>query len=205
VPAACASCHTGVEEVSVPVFGLVFSHGTHLNRKMTCEACHSNARRHGELIATKTSCAACHHQDPKADCGTCHEVQKVIYRGGTYAGLAIKPDTMAQSEVGCGDCHLNDRKSVVMPDGAKCAACHDESFKKTLVDWQTETMDLFKALASAIQTRKSAALGPESRAALETADRTLKALQTDGSSGVHNHAFIKETLSNLLKKVQALK
>jgi len=205
VPAACAGCHTGVEDVSVPAFGLIFSHGKHLSQKMPCEACHSNARRHGELVATKTSCASCHHQDPKADCGRCHEAQQNAYRGGTYAGLKVEPDPMAQSDVGCGDCHLNDKKAVTRPDGAKCASCHDESFKKTLADWQTETRELIKAVASAIQIRKAAGVSPESRAILEASEQTLKALQADGSSGVHNHAFAKETLSNLLKKVKSLK
>jgi len=40
---------------------------------------------------------------------------------------------------------------------------------------------------------------------LEASEQTLKALQTDGSWGVHNHSFIKETLANLLKKIESLK
>ncbi len=205
VPATCAACHTGVEEVSVPAFGVVFSHRAHLENKMTCENCHSNARRHGELTATKASCAACHHQDPKADCGRCHETQKTIYGGGALGGLKVDPDAMAQAGVSCADCHLNEAKAVVRPAGAKCEACHDKTYGKMLADWESETAGLIKSLAAAIRGTNESGLGAESRQALETARQIVAALEADGSSGAHNHEFIVASLNSLIQRLKSLK
>jgi hypothetical protein len=205
VPSACAKCHTGVEGVSKSVFGLVFPHGPHLAQKMSCDACHSNARKHGEFTATKTSCAACHHQDAQASCGRCHEVQKAIYQGEPYAGLKIPKDAMAQAGVDCRDCHLDDKKAVIRPGGDKCLACHDEAFKQTFSEWQKEARNLFDSLAAAIKSKRALGLSPEERSLLDSVEQTLSVFQAEGSSGVHNHDFIKETLTGLEKKMQFLK
>jgi nitrate/TMAO reductase-like tetraheme cytochrome c subunit len=205
VPAACAGCHTGVEDVSVPAFGLVFSHGIHLGRNMACQACHSNVRKHGELTATKASCASCHHRDAQASCDRCHALQQAFYQGGAAAGLQIPGDIMAQGGVDCKDCHLDQAKAVVRPDGAKCTACHDQTYAASFSKRQKETKDSIARLTSLIAARKSRNPSAEEKAALDSAEQILGALNLEGSSGVHNPAFIQGTLANLEKKLQSFK
>jgi nitrate/TMAO reductase-like tetraheme cytochrome c subunit len=205
VPAACASCHTGVEDVSAPVFSVVFSHRTHLGQNLTCEACHSSIRKHGELTATKASCATCHHRDAKASCVGCHEIQKTIYQGGTASGTQVPGDAMSQAGVDCKDCHLDQAKAVVRPDGAKCVSCHDETYGATFAKWRKGTRDAASRLTSLVSERKSQNPTTEEKAILEAAEQFLDVLTRDGSSGVHNQAFIQGHLAGLEKKILSFK
>ncbi len=203
VPPACASCHTGVEDVSAPVFGVVFSHRTHLNQNLTCQDCHSNTRRHGELTATKASCAGCHHTDAQASCSACHVTQKAFFEGGTVAGLTVPADVMAEAGVDCKACHLNASKAVSRPDGAKCASCHEASYAETLAQWQTETRAAISRLAASAAGLKARGLTDPEKAALDSIARFLDSLAVDGSSGVHNQAFVRSQLAALEKRLQA--
>lgn len=205
VPAACANCHSGVEDVSVPVFSVVFSHRTHLGQSLTCQACHSNVRKHGELTATKSSCATCHHRDAQASCVKCHEIQKAFYQGGVAAGTQLPEDAMSQAGVDCKDCHIDQAKAVVRPDGSKCVSCHDETYVATFVKWQKETRESVARLTALVAERKTQNPTVEEKVVLESAEQFLDSLTRDGSSGVHNPAFIQGQLAGLEKKLQSFK
>jgi nitrate/TMAO reductase-like tetraheme cytochrome c subunit len=71
VPSQCANCHTGIEERSVYVFQMQFNHERHIvSAGLKCNRCHSNQRKHGELVVNRQDCMNCHHQ--VKDCGNCH-------------------------------------------------------------------------------------------------------------------------------------
>ncbi len=74
VPDGCSKCHYGVEMVTVDAFGEKFSHKRHLiSAELKCEKCHSNAKKHGELIiSSKDECLECHHSEQR-DCEDCHD------------------------------------------------------------------------------------------------------------------------------------
>jgi hypothetical protein len=205
IPTLCANCHAGVEEVTAEIFGMTFPHKKHLiDEKIPCSACHSNARAHGEFIATKKSCASCHHKDINADCGSCHELQNTFYKGGELNGLDIPMGIMAEAEVACVDCHLADNNQIYRSDKDKCAECHDEDYAEMHTEWQSAVKESITALTDAIEKKRSLPLTPQGKGILREAEIKLQKILLDGSSGIHNYMFIEETLANLRKNIESL-
>jgi nitrate/TMAO reductase-like tetraheme cytochrome c subunit len=202
----CLTCHAGIEEIQRTVFGLKFPHRSHLvQQNLACSTCHSNARTHGEFVATKKTCAGCHHQDPKKDCATCHALQKTIHDGGTLDGVAVAKDTMSEAGIDCAGCHVDPKKGIVRPDGGKCVECHGkEEYGKTFGEWQSSIKGLTTDLEAALrEARKSARSGDEKRQ-IERTEDFLKKLTFDGSWGVHNYAFTEDYLTRALKTIKSL-
>lgn len=205
IPTQCSNCHSGIEEINRQVFGLDFPHKKHLaEQKMNCSACHSNARTHGEFIATKQSCATCHHQDPKKDCGQCHVLQKTVYEGGELHGDSVPRDMMAEAGVGCSDCHINNKKQIFRSDSTKCAECHEEEYKSMFNEWQSSTKQLMSSLSILLREKKKLSLTADERAQLQSIEKTLGKIKLDGSSGVHNSIFHEEILTKLIKHIKSL-
>jgi nitrate/TMAO reductase-like tetraheme cytochrome c subunit len=201
---ACLNCHSGIEEISIPVFGLKFPHKNHVaTLNLDCAACHSNAKKHGELTATKTSCAACHHKDVKKDCSACHTTQSLIYKGGPFGTTTVTRDVMAEAETACTACHLDKSRRIVRPDAAPCVECHEKGFDKTFADWQATTRSLQAEVRAAINGAARAGLGEEQKAQRAEIELILKTIEQDGSSGIHNHAFAAAALKDALKKIQS--
>jgi hypothetical protein len=204
LPSQCAACHAGIEEINTSIFGMIFPHKSHLvARKIECAICHSNARKHGEFIATKQSCATCHHKDAQKDCGSCHSLQKTLFDGGALLeGVDVPKDTMSEAKVSCTDCHQDEKGKVVRPLPAKCADCHEESYAKTREEWQGTTKNLLNSLRAALAKMKSLALSEEEKSEIQRAEQLLQKIESDGSAGVHNFVFIEDVLTSLLKKVK---
>jgi nitrate/TMAO reductase-like tetraheme cytochrome c subunit len=204
-PNACSTCHAGIEEVSRPVFGLTFPHRAHVVRqKMDCTACHSNEKRHGELTATKASCAPCHHKAPAKDCGSCHAVQKTVYRGGVSGGLTVPREVMSAAEIGCAECHLDKAKAVRRPGADVCVACHGEDQYRAVAEDQKAAVrrgldDLKAALHQAYRNRPAAAQS----AAVRKAEDLIRMAESDGSGGAHNAPFFKSALAAAASEVRA--
>jgi nitrate/TMAO reductase-like tetraheme cytochrome c subunit len=204
-PGACSQCHAGIEEINVEVFGLSFSHKPHVvGKKMECGLCHSNSRRHGELVATKTNCAACHHENEKADCGSCHVVQKALYAGGEIAGLTVPKDIMAEAGVDCTGCHELKAGRAGRPDAGVCVGCHEESYRKTFAEWRQAYRELRDGLETAIAAKKKTSLSKEGQARLAEAEGELRRLDPDGSSGIHNSQFLQDLLTKLSKEISSI-
>jgi hypothetical protein len=204
-PNACSTCHAGIEEVAGPVFGLTFAHRAHVvGQKMDCAACHSNAKRHGELTATKAFCAPCHHKAPAKDCGSCHAVQKVVYQGGASGRLSLPRDRMAEAEVACADCHLDKAKAVRRPGADVCVACHGEDKYKAVAEdekaaFRRALADLKAALHQAYRNRPAAAAS----AAVRKAEELLRLAESDGSGGAHNVPYFGSALAAAAAEVRA--
>ena len=200
---ACLACHSGIEEISIPIFGLKFPHKNHVQTlALTCAACHSNAKKHGELTATKASCAVCHHKDVKKDCSACHTTQSLLYKGGQLGTTKVAKDVMAEAETECAACHVSKTGQVVRPDAAPCVQCHEKGFEKTFEEWRTTTRSLLAEARTALAGVKTASLTEEQKAQRAGIETVLAALEQDGSSGVHNHAFAAAFLRDALKKIQ---
>ena len=205
VPTQCSQCHSGIEEIESEIFGLQFAHEPHiLKAKMECSSCHSNVRIHGEFTSSKKQCASCHHAEPKQDCGSCHALQKAFYEGGQVEGWEIPRDMMAEAEVGCTDCHLDDGGRIFRSNAAKCVSCHEEVYEETFTDWQRSFRDLQNQLLESLRQKKNEPLTPESKAELAKIERTLAKLLEDGSLGVHNFVFMEEILTTLGKKIKPM-
>ncbi len=205
-PNACLNCHAGIEEMSPAAFGLTFPHRNHIIKQgMACAACHSNARRHGELTATKSSCAACHHEEPdKKDCGHCHSLQKTLYDGGPFEGLTVPKDIMAEAGADCAACHVDGAKKVVRPDAAACAACHDEAYRGTFEEWRTTVSRLLSEARAGLHELYKRPLIDAEKAQVRSIEKGLEALELDGSRGIHNFVFAEEFLTNAVKTIKSL-
>ena len=204
-PNACLSCHAGIEEITAPAFGLEFSHGRHtVGQKLECATCHSNARRHGELTATRSSCASCHHQKPQKSCGQCHALQKTFFEGGALGEDTVPKDMMAEAGTACSDCHLDEAKKVVRPDGGACVACHDENYRKTFTEWRDAVRGRTERIRAALHDLYKRPLTDAGKAGVAKIEKALETIGLDGSSGVHNYLFVDEYLTKLEAQIKAL-
>jgi nitrate/TMAO reductase-like tetraheme cytochrome c subunit len=200
----CLTCHAGIEEINRPVYGVIFPHKNHVAiQNLSCATCHSNAKKHGELVATKAKCASCHHEDPTKDCGGCHTIQKSLYEGGPFQGLTAPKDIMAEAETECAACHVGADKKVVRPTAAACVECHDKDYEEIFVDWQTSAKKAMAELGAALAALDRKGLSGERRAQAAAYDRLLTAFEQDGSLGIHNNAFVTETLDKALAAVKS--
>jgi hypothetical protein len=201
-PNACLNCHQGIDETTVPAFGMNFPHKKHVAvQDMACSKCHSNAKKHGELIATKPFCATCHHKDTKKDCGGCHGLQQILYRGGTVNGAKVEKDVMAEAETDCAACHVNKQDQVIRPTAAPCVGCHDKNYEKTFADWRAGIKKMMDDARTSLRAVNRAALSDAQKADCAALETLLLTLERDGSLGVHNHPFAEQALSNALKKI----
>ena len=204
VPGQCSQCHAGIEEIDAEIFGVSFPHKPHLlGQKMDCGVCHSNAKRHGEFVSSKMACAACHHQDNGRECGSCHALQKTIYEGGPLNGWSVPKDMMAEAGVSCNGCHQVEKSRVSRSDASTCAACHEEGYKQTFVDWQTAFKNARSNLEESLREKKKRSLTREEKALIAEAENALRRLDLDGSSGVHNSQFVEEALTTLGQRIKS--
>ncbi len=204
-PNACLNCHAGIEEIRTSAFGLDFSHGRHtVAQKLDCATCHSNARRHGELIATQASCASCHHQKPEKGCGQCHALQKTIFEGGALGEETVPKDMMAEAGAKCSDCHLDEAKKVVRPDGAACVACHDEAYRQTFSEWRDGVNGRVERIRAALHVLYKETLTDAAKEAVGKIERALETIRLDGSAGVHNYLFVDDYLTKLEAQLKSL-
>lgn len=204
-PNACLNCHAGIEDVAASAFGLPFSHRTHaVGRALDCGTCHSNARRHGELTATKASCAPCHHEPLKKSCPDCHQIQKTLFEGGTLGQVAVPKDMMAEAGTSCTGCHLDKAKKIVRPDAGACVACHEESYRATFDEWRGTVRRRVDEIRSALHALYKRSLTPSEKVEAGKIEDTLRTVELDGSSGIHNFMFFDDTLTKTAAAVKLL-
>lgn len=204
-PGQCSQCHAGIEEINSEVFGMSFPHKTHVvGRKMECGLCHSNSRRHGEFTGSKKSCAACHHQDAGKDCGSCHVVQKALYEGGAFGDWEAPKDIMAEAGADCDACHERRGGGISRSDAAGCVNCHEESYKDTFAEWQTTYKELRAGLEAALAEKKKQGLSREGKIRLAEIESSVRKLDQDGSSGIHNSQFIQDILTKLTREIKSI-
>ncbi len=199
IPGECSECHAGIEEINAEVFGVQFTHKSHVvGQNMGCGACHSDARRHGEFISSKNACAAsCHHQKGESRCGRCHELQKTLYEGGSLNGWIAPQDMMAEAGVACPDCHELKENRIDRSGSSTCIRCHEKGYQEIFTQWQASFEDLVASLKSSLQTKKNLGLKKDVKTQLGDTERMLRKLDLDGSRGVHNSQFIEDLLTKL--------
>jgi len=204
-PNACLTCHAGIEDVAASAFGLAFSHRKHvIGQALDCARCHSNAVRHGELTATKASCAPCHHEPLKRGCAECHPLQKTVYEGGALGGLQVPKDMMAEAGAACVDCHLDKAKKVVRPGGEACVACHDEGYRATFGEWRDSIRRRADEIRTGLHAVYKRTLTDAEKTEAGKIEEALRTIDLDGSVGVHNYAFLDDTLTKMTAAVKLL-
>ena len=206
IPTQCSNCHAGIEEINTQVFGLTFPHQNHLvQQNIECSSCHSNARKHGEFIATKQGCARCHHQDSEKSCDSCHQLQATLQKGGELAGQEVPQDMMSEAEVECIACHLDENDQVIQATKNSCIECHDDDYGEMYSEWQDTVKSLIQSFTNLSKAKKKLSLTKEERAQIRDMEKFVTKIQLDGSSGVHNYMFIEETLTSFKGRLESIK
>jgi len=206
-PNACLTCHAGIEDITAPIFGVTFSHRIHaVGQGLDCSRCHSNAVRHGELTATKASCAPCHHepQKTKKTCAACHPLQKTLYEGGSLGADEVPKDMMAEAGTVCADCHLDQAKKVIRPDGGACVACHDESYRAMFGEWRETIRRRVEEIRASLHAVYKRALTDDEKAEAGRIEEILRTVDLDGSVGIHNYMFLDDYLTKTAAAVKVL-
>ncbi|MBW7996637.1 MAG: hypothetical protein FVQ81_08755 [Candidatus Glassbacteria bacterium] len=206
IPGECASCHEGVEdEVIETADGLRFDHGVHLNAdSLSCRNCHSNMRRHGEMVMSRDNCLSCHHEkmaiEQGAECANCHATQLEVYSGRALgAGM---PDIMYEAELECSQCHTGDESEVVRSDADICIACHGEGYDEILTTWQETTAGLLLQLDALLGRADGMQLSAQQHRLLSRARDIRNLFTVDGSRGVHNSMLAEEYLSEAVGSLE---
>lgn len=199
IPNECSSCHTGIQEVTKTIFGKQFSHNVHIVKQhVQCNKCHSNDKKHGELIISFNTCNSCHHTEAKTNdaCAKCHGLIAQVYNG-TLEGKNT-PDIMKAGGVGCVDCH-NDKGSIVKPNEKICAKCHDAEYSKMMLDWKSDIKKLSGTLNDML-SKNSAELNGDANA-VNDAKSLVKRINSNPSLFAHNYDLLSTLLSEKKKKL----
>lgn len=205
IPTECSNCHAGIEEISTPVYGVTFSHRTHLlEKKISCSTCHSNAPEHGQLIVSQKNCNECHHQKINPECHNCHKIQKSFYGGGSIAEQRVPPDMMSEAGVVCTDCHLNSQNQIIRPSENKCLDCHEKDYVQLSRSWKNHIKNLIQKVEGSFSKIRKIKLQPAQKSQLSNMEKIYNNIIKDGSMGIHNYLFIEETLSSMAKKLENL-
>lgn len=194
LPSECANCHVGAEVITTSFEGMTFSHRNHVvGRDISCQTCHSNVSRHGELAISKQQCNSCHHDEDRVDdlsnCQTCHEKQAAFY-SGRYMDADL-PDMMFEEDIFCEDCHWTGDR-IEKPEPSVCVDCHDEDYADMPGEWRSEVQSL------AVQLRSTLNALPEdarSGATYRRANQLLEDLDDGAARGVHNFELTVELLT----------
>ena len=111
---------------------------------------------------------------------------------------------MAEAGTTCSDCHLDEAKKVVRPDGGACVACHDENYRKTFTEWRDDVRGRTERLRAVLHDLYKRPLTDAGKTGVAKIEKALETIGLDGSSGVHNYMFIDEYLTKLEAQVKAL-
>ena len=124
----CLACHEGIETQRGEMFGRAFAHEKHVvGARLQCQSCHRphEERAPGEIVRYGPGgCESCHHQNPKAECLTCHagirEHTVKSFRGDFDHKMHL--DDAGKT---CADCHDLTTAPPTLKKTA-CAECHEK-------------------------------------------------------------------------------
>ncbi len=111
---------------------------------------------------------------------------------------------MFEAEVECTGCHLSPQNQIYRSDRNKCVDCHEEDYSDIFLEWQKSVKDLIRSLNTSLKERKKLSLPKEEQAQLLNIEKSLKNIELDGSSGIHNYLTIEEMLTNSRKTLELI-
>jgi Zn ribbon nucleic-acid-binding protein len=204
IPNECFSCHSGIQEISKTIYGMKFSHNLHLvKNRITCVKCHSNTKKHGELVVTKDNCNSCHHTKVNSDddCSKCHHIQNQVYNGN-YMGKS-QPDYMKSGNVSCIDCH-SDAVRIKKPGNEICLKCHNNSYKDMAVDWKNDINKLIKEAEEYLKKLKEN-IDSEDKVVFNELKKLVNDVVSRPSLYVHNYDLLSSLFTEKIKKLKKYK
>lgn len=196
VPSECKNCHYGQEEIDVETFGINFSHNIHIvNNHLLCSKCHSNMRRHGELIVNRNACLSCHHTQEEVNCEQCHELQAQFYDGTVKLISEVIPDVMYEEDVECLSCHEGVVEPIEKATGEHCLNCHDSDYKDLFVEWEHDTDNSINNINDKLFSMNKENLSESDKNEVERIRYGIDIIGKDGSNGAHNIVLVEQILS----------
>ena len=111
---------------------------------------------------------------------------------------------MFEAEAECTDCHLGSQNQIVRSDANKCLDCHEEGYEEMFVEWQSSVRELINSLKVSLKETRKISLTQEEKTQILNIERTLRSIELDGSSGIHNYLAIEELLTNFQKIIKSL-
>ncbi len=198
---ACNKCHRGFLDAESKIYNIDFSHRRHLPRAVTCNYCHSNSNKHGEIISDRAGCIGCHHKKTDSACATCHRIQDQFIKGVALIGVEGKSDPMA-GEIGCNSCHENiSRGHSPQEIKQSCLNCHGTGYDETLEQWQSEISERVRrakrhllVLRAKFRHFKTDVPG-EIASKVRRAETMIELVKGDKSMGGHNFLFARELIT----------
>jgi len=199
----CYSCHIGIETKTVEAFGRTFPHQAHLVKaNLPCGNCHSNERKHGELILTQESCNNCHH-GKRQDCQSCHPVQEMFRKGFKVLDYDSIPSPMP--DLGCRDCHpeikFQETASIVR---TACTNCHEKDYIEIMDNKQKEVKAELEKIKEFVQLKKKEKLNSEQKEKIDYIQEGLDLMEKDKSSGGHNQNLDERLIEDVKKVMKDL-
>lgn len=197
----CNKCHRGFLDAEIKIYNIDFPHRRHLPRAVTCNYCHSNSNKHGEIISDRAGCIGCHHKKTDSACATCHRIQDQFIKGEALVGKGGKSDPMA-GEVPCTGCHENiSRGHSPQEIKQSCLNCHGTGYDETLEQWQSEISERVRRakrhlLVLRAKFRHFKTDVPEEIASkVKRAETMIDLVEGDKSMGGHNFPFARELIT----------
>jgi hypothetical protein len=202
----CQSCHNSFKKIPdfIQYKSIKFPHSLHSKkRNIECLTCHVTAD-FSKVSIKKDACTNCHHKNKELskNCSKCHSTQN-----NTYSGLfdgKTEPDMMKSAGVECTGCHLSISNIITRNKPNVCGSCHDASYESTLTEWKNDISIKVRTLKSLIDNTKSGNLDGDGKQKLERARKIIRAVQTDGSKGIHNYMMFSDKLDKSIKEIKSL-
>lgn len=164
---------------------------------LNCVDCHLGVAHKGELhnLPEMETCFECHETEREKDanisapdtmeCEKCHKLQVDIQAGTFAKAQGVDNLKWYMESLACTDCHTD---PYARPNTDTCVQCHDSSYGDLLVMFQ----DTFKSRLSNIEKdykelfQERLEMSEGKRALFLDLKRLVRAMQMDGSSGMHN-------------------
>ncbi len=193
----CNKCHRGFLDSEIKIYSIDFPHRRHLPRAVTCNYCHLNKNKHGEIILDRARCIGCHHKKTESECATCHRIQHRFIKGSALAGEVGESDPMA-GEVGCTGCHENIAQGH-FPQKIRqsCLSCHGPGYDEIVEQWQSEISERIRRAKRHLLVLRAkfrhlkTDVPKEIASKVKAAETMIDLVERDKSMGGHNFLYAK--------------
>ena len=178
---------------------------------LNCVDCHLGVAHDGKLhnLPKMATCFECHHNEREKnpnisapenmECAECHKLQVDIQAGTFAKEQGVDNLKWYMESLACTDCHTD---PYARPTTETCVQCHDSSYGDLMVMFQ----DTFESRLSKIEKdykelfHERLEMPEGKRELFLDLKRLVRAMQMDGSSGVHNPDYF----SMMMDKAEAL-
>lgn len=184
---------------------------------LNCVDCHLGVAHGGKLhnLPKMATCFECHHKErienpdisaPETmECEKCHTLQVDIQAGDFAEEQGVDNLQWYMDSLACTDCHTD---PYARPNTDTCTNCHDSSYGDLMIMFQDTYDNRLEGIEKEYTKLFNERLEmPEAKRALfHDLKRLMRAMQMDGSSGVHNpdyFSMMMDRADSLIEKIHS--